>query len=138
MATQRPIKSLSELMDGGVEERFNHKMNELWENVQDPNTAPQAKREINIKITIKPNERPLLRGLRGRHRVHAPPGPRRPPDPLRHAAPQLREAARQISGGKNNPPGNHSQGDLCGRLQLFSDPPRLIHGHAGRVGVSTL
>lgn len=57
MAAQRPIKSLSELMDGGVEERFNSKMDEVWENVQDPNTDPKAKREICIKIVIKPNDR---------------------------------------------------------------------------------
>lgn len=57
MAAQRPIKSLSELMDGGVEERFNVEMNKIWANVQDPNTDPKAKREIQIKITVKPNER---------------------------------------------------------------------------------
>jgi len=57
MAVQRPIKSLSELMDGGVEERFNVEMDKIWQNVQDPNTDPKAKREINIKITVKPNER---------------------------------------------------------------------------------
>ena len=57
MSTQRPIKSLSELMDGGVEERFNLWMDRIWANVQDPNTNPKAKREITLKITIKPNER---------------------------------------------------------------------------------
>ncbi|MBQ3326535.1 MAG: hypothetical protein IJG86_01955 [Clostridia bacterium] len=57
MAVQRPIKSLSELMDGGVEERFNFEMDKIWQNVQDPNTDPKAKREINIKITVRPNER---------------------------------------------------------------------------------
>ena len=57
MAIQRPIKSLSELMDGGVEERFNVEMDKIWQNVQDPNTDPKAKREITIKITVKPNER---------------------------------------------------------------------------------
>ena len=57
MSVQRPIRSLSELMDGGVEEQFNLWMDRIWQNVQDPNTNPKARREINIKITIKPNER---------------------------------------------------------------------------------
>lgn len=57
MAIQRPIKSLSELMDGGVEERFNAEMDKIWANVQDPNTDPKAKREITMKVVIKPNER---------------------------------------------------------------------------------
>lgn len=38
MATERPIKSLSELMDGGVEERFNQELDKVWQNVYDPNT----------------------------------------------------------------------------------------------------
>ena len=33
MATQRPIKSLSDLMDGGVEERFNQELEKVWDNV---------------------------------------------------------------------------------------------------------
>lgn len=45
------------MMDGGVEEQFNLWMDRIWQNVQDPNTNPKARREINIKITIKPNER---------------------------------------------------------------------------------
>jgi len=57
MAYQRAIKSLSELMDGSVEERFNYEMNKIWANVQDPNTDPKAKREITIKVTVKPNDR---------------------------------------------------------------------------------
>ena len=57
MSAQRPIKSLSELMDGGVEQRFNAGMGEIWQNVQDPNTDPKAKREMILKVTIKPNER---------------------------------------------------------------------------------
>ena len=57
MAAQRPINSMSELMDGGVEQRFNEGMKEIWQNVQDPNTDPKAKREMTIKIAVKPNER---------------------------------------------------------------------------------
>lgn len=57
MATDRPIKSLSDLMDGGVEERFNDALDKVWANVFDPNTNPTATRELTLKIKIRPNER---------------------------------------------------------------------------------
>lgn len=57
MATQRPIKSLSDLMDGGVEELFNSALAEVWENVFDPNTDAKKSREVTIKVKITPNER---------------------------------------------------------------------------------
>ena len=57
MSNQRPIKSLSELMDGGVEERFNAALAEVWENVYDPNTDAKKTREVNLKIKITPNDR---------------------------------------------------------------------------------
>lgn len=49
MATQRPIKSLSDLMDGGVEERFNAALAEVWENVYDPNTDDGISQVITTK-----------------------------------------------------------------------------------------
>ena len=55
--TERPIKSLSELMDGGVEERFNDALAKIWANVYDPNTKPTQAREINLRIKIIPNGR---------------------------------------------------------------------------------
>ena len=45
MITQRPIKSLSDLMDGGVEERFNTAIAEVWENIYDPNITKQGRPE---------------------------------------------------------------------------------------------
>lgn len=57
MANQRPIKSLSDLMDGGVEELFNNVLNQVWENVFDTNTDAKKPREVNLKIKIVPNER---------------------------------------------------------------------------------
>lgn len=54
---ERPIKSLSELMDGGVEERFNQELAKVWENVYDPNTNAKTAREVVLKIKIIPNER---------------------------------------------------------------------------------
>lgn len=54
---ERPIKSLSELMDGGVEERFNEALAKVWDNIFDPNTEPTATREVTMKIKIKASER---------------------------------------------------------------------------------
>ena len=57
MANQRPIKSLSDLMDGGVEERFNQELERVWDNVCDPNTPAKTAREVTLKVKIVPNER---------------------------------------------------------------------------------
>lgn len=57
MATQRPIKSLSDLMDGGVEERFNEALTKVWSNVYDPTTEARKPREVVMKVKIIPNER---------------------------------------------------------------------------------
>lgn len=54
---ERPIKSLSDLMDGGVEERFNDALSKVWENVYDPNTEAKRAREVVLKVKIIPNER---------------------------------------------------------------------------------
>lgn len=57
MVVQRPIKSLSDLMDGGVEERFNAVLDEVWQNVFNPNTDPRKPREVVMRVKIIPNER---------------------------------------------------------------------------------
>ena len=54
---ERPIKSLSDLMDGGLEERFNQELTKVWQNVYDPNTNPTAAREVVMEVKIVPNER---------------------------------------------------------------------------------
>ncbi len=54
---EKQIKRLDELLDGGVTERFNIEMARVMNNVFDPNTDPKAKRQIQIIIEIKPNER---------------------------------------------------------------------------------
>ena len=53
----RQIKQLDELMDGALTERFNLEMERVLANVFDPNTDAKAKRQIQIVIDIKPNER---------------------------------------------------------------------------------
>ena len=52
----RQIKRLDELMDGALTERFNRELNRVLQNVFDPNTKPDAKREIAVKISVVPNE----------------------------------------------------------------------------------
>lgn len=57
MATQRPIKRLSDLMNGSVEERFNAVLDQVWANIYDPNTEARKPREVIMKVKIIPNER---------------------------------------------------------------------------------
>lgn len=57
MARERPIKSLDELMDGSVAERFNQKLAQVWENVYDPNTDAKKVRKVILSVSIVPNER---------------------------------------------------------------------------------
>lgn len=54
---ERPIKSLSDLMDGGLEERFDQELTKVWQNVYDPNTNPTAARKVVMEVKIVPNER---------------------------------------------------------------------------------
>lgn len=54
---ERPIKSLSDLMDGGLEERFNQELTKVWQNIYDPNTNPTAARKVVMEVKIVPNER---------------------------------------------------------------------------------
>lgn len=54
---ERPIKSLSDLMDGGLEERFNQELTKVWQNVYDPHTNPTAARKVVMEVKIVPNER---------------------------------------------------------------------------------
>ena len=67
MATQRPIKSLSELMDGGVEERFNQELEKVWANVYDPNTDAKKPREVTLRVRLCPTSAGILRFSRQRN-----------------------------------------------------------------------
>ena len=53
---ERQMRKLDELMDGAVTERFNVERDRVMKNIYDPNTDPEAKRQITITITIEPNE----------------------------------------------------------------------------------
>lgn len=52
----REIKSLDQLMDGGVSEQFTSELQRIWTNMFDPNTNPKTKREITLKIGFVPNK----------------------------------------------------------------------------------
>ena len=54
---ERRIKSLDELMDGAVQERFDHELNAVWQNVFDPNTDSKKTRQVILAVKITPNER---------------------------------------------------------------------------------
>lgn len=54
---ERPIKSLDDLMDGGVAERFNHELAKVWANVYDPNTDARKARAVVLTVKVTPNER---------------------------------------------------------------------------------
>lgn len=47
--------TLSQLKDGAVEELFQQSIGKLLESIADPNTEPEAKREVTIKITLEPS-----------------------------------------------------------------------------------
>lgn len=51
----KPIKSLDDMMDGGITQRFNRELRRILQNVFDPNTDPKKVRELTIKWKIKPN-----------------------------------------------------------------------------------
>ena len=47
---------LSEFCNGYVDEVFQTELNEVLMNIMDPNTDPEKKREITIKISLTPNK----------------------------------------------------------------------------------
>ncbi len=50
------IVSLETLRDGAVSERFNIALQEVLDNILDPNTEPEKARTITLKFSIKPNK----------------------------------------------------------------------------------
>ena len=48
--------SLENLGNGGVIEKFDHELQNVIANILDPNTPQDAKREISVKVTIKPGK----------------------------------------------------------------------------------
>lgn len=48
--------NLEELVDGGLQEKFESALNSVVENMQDPNTPWKNKRAITMKLTFEQNE----------------------------------------------------------------------------------
>lgn len=48
--------SLETLMEGAAVEKFQTELDAVLENILDPNTKPEAVREITLKLKIKPKE----------------------------------------------------------------------------------
>lgn len=53
----RDLKSLDQLMDGALVERFNQELAKLMENVYDLRTDPNKRRRISLIFDFRPNER---------------------------------------------------------------------------------
>ncbi|MBO8083177.1 hypothetical protein F6P92_05100 [Streptococcus suis] len=47
---------LSNIADGGLQEKLNNELARVIENILDPNTDPTVKREVSIKLVLKPND----------------------------------------------------------------------------------
>lgn len=52
----REIKSLDQVMNGAVNERFKTELEKVWQNIFDPNTNPEQKRSVTLTFTFKPNQ----------------------------------------------------------------------------------
>lgn len=48
--------SFATIAGGGVEEKLQYALQEIAENIADPNTDPKKARKITMTITLKPNE----------------------------------------------------------------------------------
>lgn len=56
MNVQKKVLKLSDFNGGIIDDLFQEEFDKVLENIADDNTSPKASREINIKITIKPDE----------------------------------------------------------------------------------
>lgn len=50
------IRSLDDLMNGAALERFNKSMQEVLQNIFDPNTDAKKPRKITMTVTVKPDK----------------------------------------------------------------------------------
>lgn len=47
---------VSRVASGALQEKIDGEMNKVFENIHDPNTKADAKRTLNVKIELKPND----------------------------------------------------------------------------------
>lgn len=55
--------SFSTLAGGGVEEKLQFALDEIAENISDPNTDPKKARKVTMTLTLKPNEQRTIANL---------------------------------------------------------------------------
>lgn len=48
--------NLSQLANGGIQEKINSELEKVLDNIMDPNTNPKEKRKLVITLTFSPNE----------------------------------------------------------------------------------
>lgn len=53
---QHEEAKIESLGGGAILERGNLALEKIWQNINDPNTLPEEKREVIIKIAVKPNQ----------------------------------------------------------------------------------
>ena len=56
MFTKDEKVSLVNLRDGAAIEMFDYELQRILDNVVDPNTNPETKREVVLKVSVKPDE----------------------------------------------------------------------------------
>lgn len=57
MSITNPINfSLSEIAEGGVQEKFAAEMEKVANNILDPNTKAKAKRKVTLELVLVPND----------------------------------------------------------------------------------
>ena len=55
--------SFSTLAGGGVEEKLQYALDEIAENIADPNTDAKKVRKVTMTLTLKPNEKRTIANL---------------------------------------------------------------------------
>jgi hypothetical protein len=55
--------SFATLAGGGVEEKLQYALNEVAENIADPNTDAKKARKVTMTLTLKPNEQRTIANL---------------------------------------------------------------------------
>jgi hypothetical protein len=55
--------SFSTLAGGGVEEKLQYALDEIAENISDPNTDAKKARKVTMTLTLKPNEQRTIANL---------------------------------------------------------------------------
>ena len=110
MFTKDEKVSLVNLKDGAAIEMFDYELQRILDNIVDPNTNPETKREVTLKVSIKPDENREI----GAVEITCVP----------KLAGQKSEMARIIIGRT----GNRGEGRelVTAQQEMFQDPDKVI------------